>query len=63
MISGHLAEAVEWFAAHETDRRGVDGTAYEVMKRTFALSFDEACTVCREVRKRVGPYGRGGIHV
>lgn len=61
MTSGHLAEAVTWFIEHETDRRGVDGTAYEVMKRRFSLSFSEAVMVCREVRERVGPYkGCGG---
>ncbi|RUU99679.1 hypothetical protein EOA60_03090 [Mesorhizobium sp. M1A.F.Ca.IN.020.06.1.1] len=54
--NGHLADAIEWFAAHEADRRGVDGTAYEVMKRRFSLSFSEAVMVCREVRKLVGPY-------
>ncbi|AZO75023.1 hypothetical protein [Mesorhizobium sp. M1D.F.Ca.ET.043.01.1.1] len=62
MISGNLAEAVEWFAAHETDRRGIDGTAYEQMKRDFNLSFAEAVRVCREVRKLVGPYpATGGV--
>lgn len=55
-MSGHLADAIEWFVQHEADRRGVDGSPYEVMKRKFSLSFDEACTVCREVRKLVGPY-------
>lgn len=56
MTSGHLAEAIAWFSEHEADRRGVDGTAYEVMKRRFSLTFSEAVMVCREVRKLVGPY-------
>lgn len=56
MTSAHIAEAVAWFAVHETDRRGPAGSPYELMRRDFALSFDEACTVCREVRRIVGPY-------
>lgn len=56
MTSAHLADAVAWFVEHEADRRGVDGTAYEVMKRRFSLSFSEAVMVCREVRRIVGPY-------
>ncbi|MDG4889284.1 hypothetical protein [Mesorhizobium sp. WSM4887] len=64
-MSAHLAEAVEWFAEHETDRRGVDGTAYEQLKRKFNLTFAEAMEVCRETRKRVGPYPStgGGIDI
>lgn len=60
MTSGNLAEAVEWFAVHETDRRGVDGSPYEVMRRKFDLTFSEALTVCREVRKLVGPFPAPG---
>ncbi|OBQ94159.1 hypothetical protein A9K66_27965 [Mesorhizobium sp. AA23] len=67
MTSGHLAEAIAWFAEHEADRRGVDGSPYEVMKRKHGLSFSEAVQVCREVRERVGPYkgcgGRVGLPV
>lgn len=60
-ITGHLAEAVQWFVEHETDRRGPAGSPYELMRRNFDLNFDEACMVCREVRKR-GPFkGGGGI--
>ena len=59
-ISPNLAAAVAWFAEHETDRNGTDGTAYERLKREFNLSFDEACAVCREVRRIVGPYPATG---
>ncbi|PBB80899.1 hypothetical protein CK218_10845 [Mesorhizobium sp. WSM3879] len=65
MTSAHIAEAVAWFAEHEADRRGVDGSPYERLKRTFNLSFAEAVQVCREVRKLVGPYPStpwGGDH-
>ena len=64
-ISPNLAAAVAWFAEHETDRPGPADTPYEIMKRTFGLDFDEACAVCREVRRIVGPYPAtgGGIAV